>query len=374
MQSLKIVCDENITFAQEAFSTIGEVICAPGRSITRRMLMDKDVLVTRSITQVSKELLEGTAVKFIGTATIGTDHIDLEWLEEQNLGFTDAKGCNADAVAEYVLSVISRLLAEQKRSFSDTSVGIVGHGNIGTRVEKLSKAAGLLPFINDPPKAIMSGGAGYVSLKEALACDIITFHTPLEKESDFPTWHLLHEGLIQYIKPGAIIINASRGEVTDNRTLHRLHYEKKAVLVLDVWENEPFADPDLLKIARFASPHVAGYTTRGKINGTTAVYKKVCEFFGIEPLWKPRYPRPAKIAFPASNEGITPAYIYSITRLLDHLDQDTSAMKKLTDLDRETRGAEFDRLRKDYQLRYEFRDYTSPDPLLRFIGFGTPES
>jgi len=374
MQSLKIVCDENITLAQEAFSTIGEVICAPGRSITRELLMDKDVLVTRSVTQVNSELLEGTSVKFIGTATIGTDHIDLEWLEEQNLGFTDAKGCNADAVAEYVLSVISRILAVQKKSFSDTSIGIIGHGNIGTRVQKLCRAVGLLPFVNDPPKAIMSGGVGYVALKEALACDIITFHTPLEKESDFPTWHLLHEGLIQYIKPGAIIINASRGEVTDSRTLHRLHFEKKAVLVLDVWENEPFADPDLLKIALFASPHVAGYTTRGKINGTTVVYKKICRFFGLVPVWEPRYPQPDKIKFPVSAEGVTPSYIYSITRLLDHLDQDTAAMKNLAALEPEPRGAQFDRLRKDYHLRFEFRDYVSADPFLRFIGFGAKES
>ncbi len=374
MQSLKIVCDENIALAQEAFSTIGEVICAPGRSITRQMLLDKDVLITRSITQVNRELLDGTAVKFIGTATIGTNHIDLEWLEEQNFGFTDATGCNADAVAEYVLSVISRIMAEQKKSFTDTSIGIIGHGNIGTRVEKLCKAVGMLPFINDPPKAIMSGGVGYVSLKEALACDIITFHTPLEKESDFPTWHLLHEGLIQYIKPGAIIINASRGEVTDSRTLHRLHYEKKAIIVLDVWEDEPYADPDLLKISLFSSPHVAGYSNRGKLNGTEIVYKKVCDFFGLKSLWEPQYPLPPKINFPVSGEGISPTYIHSITRLLDHLDQDTAAMKKLINLERSARGAEFDRLRKDYHLRFEFRDYVSADPFLRFIGFGAKES
>ncbi|QOJ27979.1 MAG: 4-phosphoerythronate dehydrogenase [Ignavibacteriales bacterium] len=374
MQPLKIVCDENIAYAQEAFSTIGEVTLSPGRTISREMLMDKDILITRSITQVNKALLDGTSVKFAGTATIGTDHVDIEWLEEQGIGFTDAKGCNADAVAEYVLSVISRILAEQKRNFSDTSIGIVGHGNIGSRVERLAKAAGMLPFLNDPPKAIMSGGTGYVSLKEALACDIITFHTPLEKESDFPTWHLLHEGMIQYIRPGTIIINASRGEVTDSRTLHRLYHEKKAVIILDVWENEPFPDPDMLQICRFASPHTAGYSARGKVNGTAMVYTNACEFFGLQPSWKVVYPEAPKIKLPPSSDEITPAYLYSVTRLLDHLDEDTSLMKKLIPLDMEKRGNAFDLLRKNYRLRFEFRDYTSPDPFLRYLGFGAPQS
>ncbi|GMU86984.1 MAG: erythronate-4-phosphate dehydrogenase [Ignavibacteriales bacterium] len=374
MKSLKIVCDENIAYAQEAFSTIGEVTLSPGRAISREMMMDKDVLVIRSVTRVNKDLLEGTAVKFVGTATIGTDHTDLEWLETNNIGFSDAKGCNADAVAEYLLSVISRILSEQKRNFSDTSIGIIGHGNIGTRVEKLSKAVGMLPFVNDPPKAIMSGGAGYVSLTEALACDIITFHTPLEKESDFPTWHLLHEGLIQYIRPGAIIVNASRGEVTDSRALHRLHHEKKAVIILDVWENEPYADADMISIAKFASPHTAGYSTRGKINGTALVYKKVCAFFGLQPSWKAVFPPAPKIKLPPSPGEITPSCIYSVTRLFDRLDEDTALMKKLIPLEANQRARAFDLLRKEYHLRYEFRDYTSPDPFLRYLGFGTPES
>lgn len=216
---MKIIADENIPQVKEAFREFGDISLHAGRSITQDILKDTDALLVRSITKVDKKLLDGTKVKFVATATIGTDHIDKEYLKENNIYFSDAAGCNAFSVAEYVVCAIMNLYSLFNHSLKDKSIGIIGYGNVGTKVAKFSEALGLKTFINDPPLQRNSGESFFCSLDEALEADIITIHVPLNKSGVDKTVHLLNENNIQKIKSGAILINSARGPVVDNIAL-----------------------------------------------------------------------------------------------------------------------------------------------------------
>lgn len=355
---MKIAADENIPQVIDAFSSFGEINLYGGRSITKNVLKDADALLVRSITKVNRELLEGTNVKFVATATIGTDHIDKDYLESKNIYFADAAGCNAFSVAEYVVCAITHLYNSINESFTNKSIGIIGYGNVGTKVAKFSEALGLKTIINDPPLQRKTGEKFFCSLDEALSADIVTFHVPLNKTGIDKTVHLLSEENIGKIKSGAILINSSRGPVVDNNILlNRIKEKNDLLTVLDVWENEPALNRELLELVNLGTQHIAGYSYEGKMNGTTLIYNSFCKFLGTEPIWKPKLADVENnLIQPANNSkekllNTVFKNVYDITR-------DSDSLKESKKLEDYAIPKYFDDLRKNYYVRREFNNYT----------------
>ncbi|MBT8386806.1 MAG: 4-phosphoerythronate dehydrogenase, partial [Ignavibacteria bacterium] len=284
---MNIVVDENIAYAKEVFSKFGDVHLADGRRITNQQLKNVDALIVRSITNVNRNLLDGTKVKFVGTATIGCDHVDLNYLKKKNISFADAKGCNADSVAEYVFTALLKIAANENLMLNKKSIGVVGIGNIGSRIVKIAQALGMSVLKNDPPLERKGIGIKYVSLDEILQADIITLHVPLNKGGRDNTVHLLNKDNLNQIRNGAIIINTSRGVVIDNDALYNITRSKRLFNILDVWENEPSVSIGLLNMTQIATAHIAGYSLEGKLNGTKMICEALYSFMGKPPSWKP---------------------------------------------------------------------------------------
>jgi erythronate-4-phosphate dehydrogenase len=322
---LKIVADENIAYAQDFFAGFGELLLLPGRSITRLDLLDADILLVRSVTPVNRELLAGTPVCFVGSCTIGTDHVDTEWLAKNNIHFSFAPGCNAQAVVEYVLSAL--LVLEVDLSVS--KVGIVGCGNVGGRLLRYLQRRGANVVGCDP--FLVDSDLPLVDFETILACDVICLHTPLTTSGAHPTFHLFDEKVIDRIKPGAVLLNAGRGAVVDNGALlRRIESHNDLRVVLDVWENEPAIDGGLLVHIAIGTPHIAGYSAEGKLRGTEMVYKALCDVIGFN-----------LVTVPVVLGGDVIPY-----KILD----DAAALRKQYPID----GAlAFDRLRKHYKPRRE---------------------
>jgi len=354
---MKIVVDENVAFAEEAFSKFGEVKLLHGREITQPVLKDADVLIVRSITKIDKQLLEGTSVSFVGTATIGTDHVDLEYLRKNAIGFADAKGCNADAVAEYVFTAIFSAAVKKNISLKDKTIGVVGVGNIGSRIVKIAEVYGFKVLINDPPRQKKESRSDFVSLEEILTADIITIHTPLTIEGEDKTFHLFDRNKIIRLKDGTIFINASRGEVVDNTALSDLLDENKFTAILDVWENEPKIDQQLIKKVLFATPHVAGYSLEGKINGTKMMVDKMNKFFNKNVLWQPLLPECKNSEIEVDGDFSDEKNLLSIFNKIYNIEEDSKSLKTFSG-GGESLGKYFDLLRKEYPLRREFTNYS----------------
>ena len=282
---MKIFYDENMPFAKEFFSDFGQLIPFSGRDLTAEQLTDADVLLVRSITKVDKDLLGlNNRLAFVGSATIGVDHIDQAYLNERGITFTSAPGCNAISVAEYVLSALV-ILAERKGfNVLDKTVGIVGAGNTGSRLSEKLTALGIKHVLCDPFLAQKNDQRDFVSLAQALACDIISLHVPLTQNGKFPTFHLLDNLRLSKLTEQQILINACRGEVIDNQALLKLkHQGMKTTLVLDVWENEPSILHDLIAYADIATAHIAGYSLEGKARGSEMLYLALCRQLKILP-------------------------------------------------------------------------------------------
>ncbi len=352
-----LVVDENISFAEEAFSQFGEVRLLPGRKITRETLLSADALIVRSITKVDENLLRDTPVKFVGTATIGTDHIDLEYLKSNKIIFKDAAGCNADAVAEYVFTSISLLANEYSFSIEEKTLGVVGVGNIGSRVARLAESVGMKVLKNDPPLQRRTGSNEYASLEEALNADIITFHVPLNLEGVDKTFHLINAEKLSSLKRGTILINASRGQVIDNSLLVKFLKEKSFLVNLDVWENEPDINIDLLKQVCIATPHIAGYSLEGKINGTVIIYNALCSFLKVKPMWNPIFQRVRENEIIINFNGKLTATLNNIFKSAYAIKEDDARMRMIENLEKKDRSAYFDKLRKEYPFRREFSNY-----------------
>ncbi|HUX92976.1 MAG TPA: 4-phosphoerythronate dehydrogenase [Ignavibacteriaceae bacterium] len=352
-----LVVDENISFAEEAFSQFGEVRLLPGRKITRETLLSADALIVRSITKVDENLLRDTPVKFVGTATIGTDHVDLEYLKSNKIIFKDAAGCNADAVAEYVFTSISLLANEYSFSFEEKTLGVIGVGNIGSRVARLAESVGMKVLKNDPPLQRRTGSNEYVSLEEALNADIITFHVPLNLEGVDKTFHLINAEKLSSLKRGTILINASRGQVIDNSVLVKFIKEKSLLVNLDVWENEPDINIDLLNQVCIATPHIAGYSLEGKINGTVIIYNALCSFLKVKPMWNPIFQKVREDEITINYNGKLTATLTNIFKSAYAIKEDDARMRGIENLEKKDRSAYFDKLRKEYPFRREFSNY-----------------
>jgi len=354
-----IVADENIPLLDAFFGDMGEIRRVEGRSLARDQLQDADILLVRSVTRVNRELLEGTRVRFVGTATIGTDHVDLEWLEEQGIRFAAAPGCNARSVAEYVLSVLS--LYAERQGISDArslTVGVVGAGNVGGTLARILERLGVKVLLCDPPRqdAEPDSTEVFVTLEQALACDVVTLHTPLVHSGAHPTYHMISAAQLEALGSEQLLINTGRGEVIDSLALKaRLQQAGAPLVVLDVWEHEPRVDPELAALTWLATPHIAGYSLEGKVQGTEMIYQALCRFLGL-PVRKKAgqfLPEPpmSKVSF-TGNAAEDAALRIALRACYDPRQDDARfrlAMRGAED----QRGENFDRLRRDYPVRRE---------------------
>lgn len=273
----RIVADENIPFIRELFGIFGEVVLCKGREISARDVRDADVLLVRSVTRVNAALLEHSRVKFVGTCTIGIDHLDVTWLEQQHIAWSAAPGCNAMAVVQYVLAC----LALNELLEKSNSIAIVGCGNVGGRLYQTLKALGNKCVAVDPFKTREE--LPDLAVFEAIYdCDVVCLHTPLTLSGPYPTWHLFDEKVLARLRANCLLINAGRGAVIDNQALLRvLHGGKPLRVVLDVWEPEPDINRDLLASVVLGTPHIAGYSYEGKVNGSTMIFDALCEYAAV---------------------------------------------------------------------------------------------
>lgn len=353
-----LVVDENIPQGKEAFGNFGQVISAPGRKITNDMLTNVDALIVRSITNVNEELIKNTPVKFIGTATIGTDHVDKNYLQNKGIQFADAAGCNAYSVAEYVVASINKYVLNTGKKFNELSIGIIGCGNVGSKVARFADALDMKTIINDPPLERKNGEKFFQTLDEALSADVITFHVPLNKTGIDKTVHLLNAQNINKIKPGAMLINSSRGAVVCNESLlNRIKNKNDLFTVLDVWENEPNINIELLEKVNFGTPHIAGYSFEGKINGTKIIHDKLAEFLGVNSDWLPDYPDIQVDEFTFNSTGNFELELDKLITAIYNIGSDSEQLKKYHPDETEPLGKYFDKLRKEYPVRREFNNY-----------------
>ena len=381
---MKIIADENMSAVQALFAPYGEVETLPGRDITAAAVATADVLLVRSVTQVDKQLLEGSSVQFVGSATIGTDHIDRQYLQQTGIHFAHAPGCNAEAVVQYMFSVFCTL----EPQWRDKTVGIVGCGNVGGRLyHRLSalcvSCAVYDPFLNDAQCPSLT------DIETALSADIVCLHTPLTREGPHPTHHLINRQMLeQHIRPGALLINASRGGVIDNAALHtHLNAGAELNVALDVWEGEPHINLDLLRQVKIATPHIAGYSLEGRLRGTQMVRDGLCRSLELsldDSL--------SSMAVDLSAGGEECAVDALIIETGQGLNQAILASYQVAEDDKQMRraladkrgksegeiGVAFDGLRKHYAQRREFSYYSVGGPgapachgELEILGFNT---
>jgi erythronate-4-phosphate dehydrogenase len=353
---MKIIADENIPFVKECFSSAGEITTVHGRKITKDILQGADALLVRSITKVNKELLEGTNIKFVATATIGFEHIDTEYLKSKNIAFASAPGSNANSVAEYVTSALLNLAEKYHFDLSKKSIGIVGVGNVGSRVEKKAKSLGMKVVLNDPPLKRKTGDEKYRPLEEIFDCDIVTLHTPLTKEGEDKTYHLANENFFAALKDGAIFFNTCRGGVHETAALKNAIASKKlSACVLDVWEKEPDIDVELLDMVDFGTPHIAGYSYDGKVIGMIMIYEAFCRFFGIKAKYTAKNFLPSPKLPEISIKNEKNPLLFAVNSLYN-ISKDYENLRQMKNEVADKRGAFFDALRKNYPVRREFQN------------------
>jgi erythronate-4-phosphate dehydrogenase len=363
---MRIVADENIPFVREAFSPMGDVRLVHGRRITPDTVRDAELLLVRSITKVNAALLEGSAVRFVATATIGTDHVDEAFLRQAGIDFASAPGSNANSVAEYIVAALLELAERRGLRLEGMRLGVVGVGNVGRRVEAKARALGMRVLLNDPPLQRATNDPKYRPLEELLDADALTFHVPLQREGPDATRHMIDATFLDRLRPDAILLNTSRGAVADNAALlDALRRGRTGPVVLDVWEGEPNLRVELLERAALGTPHIAGYSFDGKVNGAEMIYRAACRFLGREPEWRPADGMPPpdvpSITLPGETPDVEGALREAVRRVYS-IERDDAALRHTATLPSPERGPAFDRLRKEYPRRREFQNTTVACP------------
>jgi erythronate-4-phosphate dehydrogenase len=341
---------------------MGEIVTVGGRQVTADLVRDADILLVRSITKVGAELLEGSSVKFVATATIGFEHVDRDYLDRRQIGFASAPGSNANSVAEYITAALLVLAHKKQWTLEGRSIGIIGVGNVGSRVEKKCRALGMQVVLNDPPLQRKTGDACYRPLEEVFGCDFVTLHTPLNKLGPDATYHLADKAFFDRLKDGAVFLNTSRGKVHDEAALRpAMEAGRLGAVVLDVWETEPVVDPWLLKHVDISTPHIAGYSYDGKIAGLLMIYEAACRHFGLEASHTIHdfLPEPlvAEIKLSADDLKRTDEQIlHDVVQRIYVLNRDDFNTREILLQPEGERGAFFDNLRKTYPVRREFQN------------------
>jgi erythronate-4-phosphate dehydrogenase len=270
--NMKIVADNAIPFLQHFFSPLGEITAVAGCDIGPAQVRDADVLLVRTLTRVNEELLAGSRVRFVGTPTSGTDHLDIAWLERAGIGWAAAPGCNARSVAEYVVSALLVLTESSGRGLDGMRAGIIGCGQVGSMVARMLRGVGVECVLHDPPLQAATGGAEYLPLPAALDTDIVTLHVPLTRSGRFATAGLVDAAFLDLLRTDAILVNTARGEAVDESALlSALRMRSGLRAIIDVWTNEPSVNTALLLEADIATPHIAGYSTDGRLGATATI-------------------------------------------------------------------------------------------------------
>ena len=341
---MKIVADTNIPFLKGVLEPYADILYKDGRAIRREDVLDADALIIRTRTRCNADLLDGTRVKLITTATIGTDHIDFDYCAQQGITVHNAEGCNSGGVMNYVFSALYGLASRKSLKLEGLSFGVVGVGHVGSKVAAMADALGFRVLQCDPPRAAAEGPEGFCTLDEVLAqARIVTLHTPLDET----TRGMAGEDFFEKIQPGTIFINASRGEVVDEVALmHAI--PKLGSVIIDTWCHEPAINQTLLSQVDIATPHIAGYSYQGKLNGTAAAVRSVAEYFGIDALknfvLEAESPdlQPLKLDLTGKSQGeIAAIFQYNYPIFID-------------DFMFRTDPSQFERLRSEYRYRREF--------------------
>jgi erythronate-4-phosphate dehydrogenase len=364
---MQIIADENIPCVAKAFASLGEVTLLPGRGMTAVQVRDADILLVRSVTRVDAQLLGESSVKFVGSATIGFDHVDRAYLQQRGIGFSTAPGSNATSAAEYVVSALLALNAQQGFDPAGKTVGIIGCGNVGSRVRQKLSALGMNCLVNDPPLQAQGGHDEFVDLDEVLQADVVTLHVPYTREGAHPTHHLADAAFFARLRPGAVFINTARGAVADNAALDAvLETRSDLSVVLDVWEGEPDISMSLLEKVRLGTPHIAGYSLDGKLRGTGMIYRAACAHFGRQEQWQAADELPAGLSLVVSalRDSSLLANLQAAVFACYDIRLDDASLRELLALPAAERAARFDRLRKEYPMRREFpqANITTGDP------------
>ena len=338
---MKVIVDDKIPYIKEAISRLAdEVVFLPGRDFTPEEVRDADALIVRTRTRCDRALLEGSRVQFIATATIGFDHIDTAYLREAGISWTNCPGCNATSVAQYVRNALLLLQAERGWKWEELTLGIVGVGHVGSAVEQEVRRLGLQIVRCDPPRQRMEKEGDYLPLEElARRCDILTFHVPLQRSGADRTFHLADTAFFHSLQRQPVLLNTSRGEVVETQALREaLHNGQVSQAIIDVWENEPDIDRDLLQEVWIGTPHIAGYSADGKANATRMALDAFCRHFHLQADYH--------IEPPALSQPLPPAHSYAEACLqLYDPRRDSEALK--------AHPERFEQLRGNYPLRRE---------------------
>lgn len=358
---MKIICASSVLDGAATFAPLGEVTVLPEEEIGPDDLRDAEILVTRSKAKINRTLLEGSAVRFVGCAVAGTDHIDEDWLNQTDIAWYNAAGCNANSVAEYVVTALLHEAELHQFDCSQCTLGIIGVGHIGSRVAAKAEALGMTVLLNDPPRALAEGRDpwNFIDLPDLLpAADIVTCHVPYTRQGPFATEHLINHRFIAQLTPGCLLINAARGEIMDSEAVRQgLEQGVLRQAVLDVWEHEPRISKDLLDRVDIGTPHIAGYSYEGRLNGTQMVFEACCRFLENEP--PPLEPAADPTVQPAEQEldgrGLTDQQILQrLTQMAYPLLADDEQFRAGASSDPVAMGQHFVHCRRTYPVRREF--------------------
>jgi erythronate-4-phosphate dehydrogenase len=360
---VNIVADEQIAFVHETFSRIGKVQTMPPEAITARAVRHADILFIRSVTKVSAALLRGSRMRIIGTATSGIDHVDTALLRERGIKLISAPGCNARAVAEYVLASLVSIADDEEFKLQGKTIGIIGAGHVGSLVARFCRAMGMKLILNDPPLAAKSRTKNhrFRPITEIMRnADIISLHVPLTDTGRYATRHMVNDEFFARLKKKIILINTSRGAVIDeNALLNARRTGKISALVLDVWEHEPGISGAVLEIADIGTPHIAGHSFLGRLRGTAIVYDQLCQDLSIKKPgdWSPLSLAPVdrhRTVSVACHAKTEEEAIRQVVHQIYDPGLDDQELRKYLRLARSEQPRYFKHLRDSYQLRPEF--------------------
>lgn len=376
---MNIVADENIPYVKQVFAPLGQVTTVSGRNLVPELLHGADLLLVRSVTRVNRELLQGSSIKYVATATIGTDHVDEDYLSRQKIGFASAPGCNAISAAEYVISALLNRFG--LKHLQDQTVAIVGCGNVGSRVLDRLSALGVKTLAYDPPRQLAEADRDYVSWAEVQQASVVSAHVPLQRHGAYPTYHMFDENFFRGLPKNATFVNTARGDAVDQDALKRILAQRDDLqLVLDVWADEPTIDIELMQAVAIATPHIAGYSLDGKVRGTQMIFQSCSEFFNKTAPWEPEKLSDSKngslikVDPACSLEQIVEIAVQHAYAIME----DDKSLRAMAQLPLDQRGVYFDNLRKHYPVRREFSYFTvqltkeqqaSCGALLKSLGF-----
>ena len=351
---IRIIADDKIPFLKGVMEPYADVTYLPGRLIGNEQLKEIDALIIRTRTKCTEALLKNTNVSFIGTATIGFDHIDTKYCDSHQIKWINAPGCNSSSVQQYIAAALLKMSGDFHFKLKDKTIGIIGVGNVGSKVEKFAKILGMNVLLNDPPRARNEGGKLFVELDSLLKeSDIVTIHVPLNIVGEDKTYHLFDIKQIRKMKKGAWLINSSRGEVVETSAIKQaLSSGRFAGVVLDVWENEPDIDYVLLDKTFLATPHIAGYSTDGKANGTAMIINALCKSFNLPGTgWYPEvvpFPHIREITIRAKNKDPEDVIREAVFHTYNINEDDIKLRFSPSD---------FEKLRDEYPVRREFQAF-----------------